>query len=71
MTIPARTISDDGYGQMGFEIPDIGPACIDRLTADSVFRAKRSVRGSQVSYWTGSNLFSPWNGAPAHFNLCD
>lgn len=71
MAVPARIISDDGYGQMGFEVPEIGPACIDRLTSDTVFRAKRSVRGSRVSYWTGSNLFSRWNGAPAHFNLCD
>ena len=71
MSIPARTISDDGYGQRGLEVPDIGSACLDRLSADTVFRAKRSVRNSEASYWTGSNLFSPWNGAPAHFDLCD
>lgn len=71
MTILARTISDDGFGQRGLEVPDIGPACLERLTAGMVVRAKRSVRGGEVSYWTGSNLFTPWNGAPTYFDLCD
>jgi hypothetical protein len=71
MAIPARTISDDGYGQRGSEVPDIGPACLDRLTADTVFRAKRSVRDGDVTYWDGRNLYSAWNGEPALFDLCD
>lgn len=71
MAIPARTISDDGYGQMGFEVPDIGLKCLERLTADNVFRAKRSVSHGRTSYWNGHNLFSAWNGEPVHFNLCD
>lgn len=71
MTIPARTISDDGYGQRGSEVPEIGPACLDRLRADNVFRAKRSVRNGEVNYWDGRNLYSAWNGAPALFDLCD
>ncbi|TBN18061.1 restriction endonuclease [Agrobacterium cavarae] len=71
MAIPARNISHDGYGQVGFEVPDIGLKCLERLTADHVFRAKRSVNHGQVSYWDGRNLFSAWNGEPAHFNLCD
>jgi hypothetical protein len=71
MAIPARTISDDGYGQMGFEVPDIGPNCLDRLTADCVFRTRRSERHGRVDYWDGRNLFSAWDGEPVHFNLCD
>jgi hypothetical protein len=71
MAIPARTISDDGYGQRGSEVPEIGPACLDRLTADTVFRAKRSVRNGEVSYWDGRNLYSAWDGGPALFDLCD
>ncbi|GLI99017.1 restriction endonuclease [Sphingobium sp. BS19] len=71
MAIPARTISDDGYGQRGSEVPEIGPACLDRLTADTVFRAKRSVRNGKVIYWDGRNLYSAWNGAPALFDFCD
>ncbi|WP_333885265.1 restriction endonuclease [Sphingobium yanoikuyae] len=71
MAIPARTISDDGYGQRGSEVPDIGPACLDRLTADTVFRAKRFVRDGDVNYWDGRNLYSAWNGQPALFDLCD
>lgn len=71
MAIPAQTISDDGYGQMGFEVPDIGPNCLDRLTADTVFRAKRTQSVGVVNYWNGHHLFSVWDGEPAHFNLCD
>jgi restriction system protein len=37
MAIPSRTISDNGYGQMGIEVPDIGPACVLRLNAETVF----------------------------------
>lgn len=71
MVIPARTISDDGYGQKGSEVPDIGPACLDRLTGDTVFRAKRSVCNGDATYWDGRNLYSAWNGEPAIFDLCD
>ncbi|MCC2602233.1 restriction endonuclease [Sphingopyxis yananensis] len=71
MAIPARTISHDGYGQRGSEVPDTGPACLDRLAADTVFRAKRSVHNDKVSYWDGRNLYSVWDGVPAHFDLCD
>lgn len=71
MAIPARTISDDGYGQRGMEVPDIGPRCLERLTAESVFRAKRTVRDGDVTYWNGRNLFGRWNGEPMLFDLCD
>lgn len=71
MVIPSRTISDDGYGQRGYEVPEIGPACLERLAADTVFRAKRSVSNGEVYYWDGRNLYSGWDGAPALFDLCD
>jgi len=71
MAIPARTISDDGYGQMGFEIPDIGPHCLNRLAVDTVFRAKRTESHGAVNFWNGHHLFSAWDGEPVHFNLCD
>jgi len=71
MAIPARMISDDGYGQRGCEVPETGPACVERLTAETVFRAKRSVHDGKVSYWDGHNLYSAWNGAPVIFDLCD
>ncbi|QQA41523.1 restriction endonuclease [Pelagovum pacificum] len=71
MAIPAKTISDDGYGQRGCEVPDTGPACLDRLTADTVFRAKRTVHDGKVSYWDGQNLYTAWDGAPASFDLYD
>lgn len=71
MAIPSRTITDDGYGQRGYEAPEIGPACLERLTADTVFRAKRTAHNGEVNYWDGRNLYSAWDGAPAHFDLCD
>jgi restriction system protein len=49
-------------------VPEIGPACIERLTADTVFRVKRN---GEASYWHGHNLHSAWNGTPALFDLCD
>lgn len=71
MAIPSRTISDDGYGQRGLEVPDIGLKCLESLTAGNVFRAKRSVSDGRTHYWNGKNLFSAWNGEPAVFDLCD
>ncbi|NVK45231.1 MAG: restriction endonuclease [Rhodobacteraceae bacterium] len=71
MAIPARTIADDGYGQRGSEVPEIGPECLDRLTADTVFRAKRSILSGEASYWDGRNLYLAWDGAPALFDLYD
>lgn len=69
MALPSRTISDDGYGQTGFEIPDIGPECLTRLNAETVFRAKRQVHDGRVSYWNGRELYSAWNGEAAHFSF--
>ncbi|WP_421698394.1 restriction endonuclease [Ancylobacter sp.] len=71
MAIPSQTISDDGYGQRGYEVPEIGPTCIERLTRGTVFRVKRSVHNGEVSYWDGRNLYSAWDGKPALFDLCD
>ncbi|MEH6832666.1 MAG: restriction endonuclease [Sulfitobacter sp.] len=71
MAIPSLTISDDGYGQRGFEVADVGPKCLAGLTADCVFRTKRSVSDGRVNYWNGQNLFSAWNGEALIFDLCD
>ena len=71
MAIPSRTVSDDGYGQRGLEVPDIGLKCLESLTADNVFRAKRTVSHGKVHYWNGINLFGAWSGEPARFDLCD
>lgn len=69
MVIPSQTISDDGYGQRGYEVPEIGAACLERLTADTVFRAKRSLYNGKVRYWNGRDLYSPWDGVPKLFDL--
>jgi len=43
-------------------MPDLGPNCVVRLTADTVIRAKQAVNHSRVNYW---------DGEPVLFNLCD
>lgn len=71
MAIPSRTISHDGYWQRGSEVPDIGQKCLECLTADNVFRAKRLVNNGRVHYWGGNSLFGVWSGEPVCFDLCD
>ncbi|MDX0979876.1 restriction endonuclease [Sinorhizobium medicae] len=71
MSLGNRKISDDGYGQRGTEIPQFEPSTISRLNGDLVWRAKRKLDDGTVSYWDGSNLYSPWSGKPETFDLYD
>ncbi len=72
MSLPRMTTSDDGHGQVGFEVPHLDDTCLPMLKADSVFRAKRSVNAhGQVRYWDGRHLYSQWGGQPEHFSWLD
>ena len=72
MGLPQYKLSDDGYGQMGTEIPLLDATALCRLQQDNVWRAKRSVDDSgKVTYWDGESLFSEWDGEPETFNYCD
>lgn len=71
MALPAKTLSDDGYGQAGYEVPRLDETCLARLQADRVFRAKRSVHDGRVSFWSGQHLYTPWRGEPEHFSYLD
>jgi restriction system protein len=72
MALPSLTVSDDGYGQRGCEVPRLDETALPMLQADCVWRAKRKVDESgRVSYWDGQNLYGAWDGVPAHFDHCD
>lgn len=70
MKLESRSISDDGFGQVGMEVPlldDLSP----KLNAESVWRARRSVRDGVVQYWDGKNLYQRWDGNPCRFDYVD
>ncbi|WP_167525438.1 restriction endonuclease [Roseomonas genomospecies 6] len=72
MELPSRTVSDDGYGQRGTEIPLLDANALTMLKEDTVWRAKRSTdKEGRTHYWDGQNGFWPWDGNPAYFDLCD
>lgn len=72
MGVTNQTLTDDGYGQMGTEIPILSPESSHTLlNADNVWRAKRIENNGEVSYWDGQHLFSIWNKAPMNFNYMD
>ncbi len=72
MGVPRRTLSDDGYGLRGEEVPKLDDDAMARLRADSVKRVIRSVdETGRVSYWDGTDLNYAWDGTPQHFDRCD
>ena len=72
MALPHFTVSDDGYGQRGTEIPLLDATALPFLRTDTVWRAKRSIDDwGRTNYWDGENLYSAWDGEPAHFDHCD
>nr|WP_297383617.1 restriction endonuclease [uncultured Roseateles sp.] len=72
MSLPHRVVSDDGYGQRGFEVPAFGIDAVSMHQEESVWRAKRRVADDGgVSYWDGRNLYFAWSGEPAPFDYAD
>lgn len=71
MGLGNQVVSDDGYGQVGFEVPQLGPATIARLNGNLVRRAKRKLNDGRVTYWDGSHLYQAWCGEPVSFDLND
>lgn len=70
MPIPRKTISDDGYGQRGFEVPYFDHD-LPHLNAESVVRVRRKNRDGEVTYWSGERLYSVWDGEPCLFDYYD
>ncbi|WP_051938873.1 restriction endonuclease [Luteibacter sp. 9135] len=71
MPLPSLTVSHDGYGQMGLVIPDLTEAALAFHAAPHVVRAKVTKESGRTGYWDGEHYYTPWNGAPCHFNYCD
>ena len=78
MRIPSKIVSHDGYKTRGFELPDVNStpdrtqhlAPIQRGIGE-VFRAKRKKSDYGISFWTGSNHFSAWDGKKQYFDHLD
>ena len=71
MGLPNSILAHDGYEQRGTHVPKLDETTITHFTADTVWRAKRITEDGDVTYWDGKRLYSPWNGVPCHFDLCD
>lgn len=71
MALPAHTVSDDGYGQRGYEVPRLDASVVCQRKPETVWRARRTVRDGVVNYWDGRRLYSAWDGEPALFDYCD
>ncbi|WP_197685175.1 restriction endonuclease [Herminiimonas arsenitoxidans] len=71
MKIANRIVSHDGYEQSGFVVPIIDGTTASRFNGDTVFRAKRSTKNGQVSYWDGENLYQVWDGKQQYFSFLD
>lgn len=70
MGLSSKTVSDDGYGQEGHEVPILDGTSL-KLTAEGVWRAKRSVENGEVSYWDGRRLYYAWDKKPVFFSYVD
>ncbi|UVO55840.1 restriction endonuclease [Sphingomonas sp. SUN039] len=71
MSLPKFTVSDDGYGQIGTEVPVMDQTALPMLTAQCVWRVRRKQNEGRVHYWDGRRLFTPWDGMPQDFNWVD
>ena len=72
MSLPRRTVSHDGHGQRGTEVPSLGEDALSHHRAETVWRASRKVYESgRIGYWDGRHLYSAWDGKPAHFDYMD
>lgn len=72
MSLPHRTVTHDGYGQRGTEVPSFGEDALGHHCVETVWRAKRTVcESGRVGYWDGKHLYSAWDGRPTPFDYMD
>ena len=72
MELPTQVVDDDGHGQRGSEVPVFDQSALNNHTPERVFRAnKKTWNDGHISYWTGQNLYSAWDGLPRRFDYCD
>ncbi|CAM4057184.1 restriction endonuclease [Cereibacter sphaeroides] len=70
MPLPRRTISDDGHGQRGLEVPSFDFS-LPHFNGDNVFRVRKEQRDGEIFYWGNDRLYCAWNGEPCHFDYYD
>lgn len=70
MSLSNSVVSHDGFGQAGFEVPNLDPTLPDH-NHNGVVRARRKEEDGRVSYWDGHHWYSQWDGNPARFDLYD
>jgi hypothetical protein len=72
MSLPRRTVTHDGYGQRGMEVPSFGGDALGHHCAETVWRAKRVIYESgRVGYWDGRHLYNAWDGKAVPFDYMD
>jgi hypothetical protein len=72
MPLDNRVLSDDGYGQRGTEIPDIGENAFSTTRNGRMFRVSRQVQeNGEAWYWGQNKYYSQWSGQPEAFDLYD
>lgn len=78
MEIPSRTVTHDGYNQRGHETPDLGvhyrtlyESIQKQHQYGTLIRAQKKLGESRLSFWTGKEHFSSWNGESVYFDHLD
>jgi hypothetical protein len=72
MRLPKRIFSQGSHGLEGHEVPMLDNHILTNKSADTVFRAKRSVDDQgRVNNWDGQNLYSICSRQPIHFSHLD
>ncbi|WP_421548773.1 restriction endonuclease [Pseudomonas sp. QD4] len=72
MVLPKHRISGDAHGLEGHEVPVLDDTVLAWKTEAHVLRVTREVDcGGNVSYWTGRNLYTKWDGTSQFFSWID
>ncbi len=67
--IPSDHISGDAL--KGQVVPRLDGTTLDQMPGGPVFRATRSEKNDQVSYWGQRNLYHVWDGKPCGYDHWD
>ena len=71
MSLPRKTLSHDGYGQKGVEVPDVSLSALSEFRSKRVWRVKKKTYDERTRYWDGQRLFAAWTELPTEFDYCD
>ena len=72
LELRTQITADDGYGQRGYEIPDLRSVPpLSNVGVNGLRRARRKEGGISRKFWDGTGWYSPWNGNPVYFDHRD